>query len=106
MNACLFVLCLSLSGGGPSRPDRLFAEDKLQHFFVSALATGLAAGAARAAGMDADDSLVLGAAAGLSLGVAKELRDLRRPEATASLLDLAWDAAGVGAATALVAQTR
>ena len=106
MTACLFVLCLALSGPEARRPDRLFGEDKLQHFFVSALATGLSAGAARAAGLDADESLMLGAAAGVSLGVAKELLDLRRPQETASLLDLGWDVAGVGAATILVAQTR
>jgi uncharacterized protein YfiM (DUF2279 family) len=107
MNACFFALCLALSGHRTPPPgDRVFGEDKLQHFFVSVLATSLAAGTARAAGLDGDASLRIGAGAGLALGVAKELHDLNRPDETASLLDLAWDAAGVAAATALVAQTR
>jgi len=106
LNACIFVLCMALTGQEGRAPDRLFGEDKLQHFFVSALATGLSAGAARAVGFDADESLLIGAAAGVTLGVAKELHDLRRPQETSSLLDLGWDLAGVGAATVLVAQTR
>jgi uncharacterized protein YfiM (DUF2279 family) len=104
VNACLFVLCLSLADA--RRPDRLFGEDKLQHFFVSALTTSLAASAARAAGADRDQSLRIGVAAGLTIGIAKELHDRGRPNETASVLDLVWDAAGVGAATALIAQTR
>jgi uncharacterized protein YfiM (DUF2279 family) len=106
MNACLFALCLALSGHGAQRPDRLFSEDKLQHFFVSALATSLAAATARAAGADADTSLRIGAGAGLALGIAKELHDRGRPGETSSALDLVWDAAGVGAAAALVAQSQ
>lgn len=105
MNACLFVICLALSGPEARRPDRLFGEDKLQHFFVSALVTGLSAGAARAAGLDADDSLLVGAGVGAAVGAAKEIRDLGQPGETPSVLDFAWDLAGVGAATALVAQT-
>jgi uncharacterized protein YfiM (DUF2279 family) len=106
MNACLFVLCFALAGPEARRPDRLFGEDKLQHFFVSALATSLVAGGARLAGANGDDSLRIGAAAGITLGVAKELHDRGRPDETASLLDLGGDLAGVAAATALVAQTR
>jgi uncharacterized protein YfiM (DUF2279 family) len=106
MNACLFVLCFALSGDRTRPPDRLFSEDKLQHFFVSALATGLAAGAARAAGADGDQSLWIGAGAGMALGIAKELHDSTNPRETASAFDLVWDAAGVAGATVLVAQTR
>ena len=106
MNACVFLLCLALTGPDATPPDRLFSEDKLQHFFVSALVTGLGAGAARAAGLPADDALLLGAGVGVAVGAAKELHDLDRPQESASLLDFAWDLAGVGAATALVAQTR
>ena len=106
MNACLLVLCLSL--GGPERPpDRLFGEDKLKHFFTSFLVTSLSASGARLAGLDHDTSLLVGAGVGAGVGVAKEMSDLRnQPQETPSLLDLAWDLAGVGAAAAVVAQAR
>ena len=107
MNQLMLCLCLSF-GTGPKPPaDRFFAEDKLKHFAVSFVFTSLAASGARGVGLGRGPSLVAGAAAGLGLGVAKELRDLRTPEtSTASILDLTWDAMGVGTATLLVAQAR
>lgn len=87
-------------------PDRLFGEDKFTHFFTSFLVATLSASGARAAGLDHDASLLVGAGAGVALGAAKELHDRRTPGATASLLDLAWDLAGTGAGVAVVAQGR
>jgi uncharacterized protein YfiM (DUF2279 family) len=103
VNACLLILCLSLSGGGLSA-EQWIAEDKFKHFFTSFAATSLAAAGARSAGLDARQSLVAGAAFGAGVGVWKELRDARMPDGFFSVRDLVWDLAGVGAAVAVVAQ--
>jgi len=109
MDKLLLCLCLSLGtgrGDAPKPADRFFGEDKFQHFFTSFLATSLAASGARLAGAGHDTSLLVGAGTGMTLGVAKELHDARTPGETASLLDLVWDAGGVGLATAIVAQAK
>jgi uncharacterized protein YfiM (DUF2279 family) len=106
MNLCMLVLCVSLSST-PQPRDRWVAEDKWRHFFTSFTVTALSAGAARLAGADAERSAWVGASVGAGAGIWKELRDRRRPGAgTASVLDLGWDAAGVGAATLVVLQSR
>ena len=105
MNLAPVVLCLCLSLAPPSQErDRFLAEDKLKHLFASFVVTSLSASAARTAGLDAEPSLWVGVGVGTSLGVWKELRDHRRPDARASLKDLAWDLAGVGAGAALLKQ--
>jgi uncharacterized protein YfiM (DUF2279 family) len=107
METVVLCLCLSLAGGrAPRAPDRLFGEDKFQHFFVSFLATSLAASGARLAGADRRTTLWTGAGAGAVAGVTKELLDLRNPAHTASPLDLAWDAGGITLASVIVAQAR
>jgi len=108
MDRLLICLCLSLGGrAGPKRPpDRFFGEDKFQHFFTSFLATSLAASGARLAGVDHDTSVLIGAGTGMGVGVLKELHDARNPNETASVLDLVWDAGGVGLATAIVSQAK
>jgi uncharacterized protein YfiM (DUF2279 family) len=109
MNACLFVLCMSLGGGPAEQPrDRFFGEDKWKHFFTSFFATSLAASAARLSGMDTEASVLVGAGAGLSLGVAKEVVDLRRPEARfgASVNDMVWNLGGVGTAAVIGLRTQ
>ena len=107
MNACLLFLCLQLGGrGAPQPPDRFFGEDKLKHFFTSFLVTSLAASGARAAGLDADASLWVGAGTGATVGVLKEISDLNREGRTASINDIVWDLAGVGAAAAVNARTQ
>jgi putative lipoprotein len=107
MNLCMMVLCLSLQQGTPQRPaDRWVAEDKWKHFFASFVVTALSAAAARTAGADAETSALVGAGVGTSVGVWKELRDMRSPGETPSLRDLTWDVAGVGAAAVIAAQAR
>lgn len=136
MNECLLAICLALAGPAPDarlavswtepalaaaaadttpRPrrgaaeaprDRLFGEDKWTHFFTSFILTSLSATGARAAGLDRDASLLVGAGVGAGLGIAKELRDVRDPMGDASFLDLAWDLAGTGAGVAAAAQAR
>jgi len=86
--------------------DRWLAEDKFKHFFASFAVTLLAAGAARAAGLEARESMVAGAGTGVGAGVWKEVRDAGRPGGHFSVRDLVWDLAGVGAGIAVTAQAR
>lgn len=107
MNACILFLCLSLGRAGAPQPaDRFFGEDKLKHFVTSFIVTSLAVSGARAAGLDADASLWVGAGAGSTVGVIKEVSDLNREGAQASLYDIVWDLGGVGAAAAVSARSQ
>lgn len=107
MNACILFLCMTLGRqAGPQPPDRFFGEDKLKHFFTSFVVTSLAASGARAAGLDADASLLVGVGTGATVGVLKEVSDLRREGAQASLYDIVWDLGGVGAAAAINARAQ
>lgn len=111
MNAASLLVCLCLSvplggQGGAKAHDAWFAEDKFQHFFVSFAATTLVASGARTAGLATDRSIALGAGVGAGAGILKEISDARRPGGSASVRDLVWDFAGVGAAVAVQAQAR
>jgi putative lipoprotein len=108
VNACILFFCMTLSGGGPGRQpaDRFFGEDKLKHFFTSFVVTSLAASGARAAGMDAEPAMWVGAGTGAAVGVLKEVSDLNREGRTASLYDIVWDLGGVGAAAAVSARVQ
>ena len=106
MSACLVLMgvLLGCSGGGPGAvqepADAWFAEEKLQHFTVSAAATTMGYGAVRLA-LDRDEARAAAAATAFALGIAKEVADLRRG-GPFSLKDLVWDAAGVGLGLALI----
>jgi uncharacterized protein YfiM (DUF2279 family) len=108
MNTCLLALCLSLSNASAPRPprDSWLGEDKWKHYFVSFIATSLAASGARAAGVGHRTSLIVGAGAGTAVGVLKELDDRRRPNSTPSFRDMAWDLAGVGTGVVVAAQAK
>ena len=106
MNLCMLALCVALNAAPQQPRDRWVAEDKWRHFFASFVATTLAAGTARLAGLDAEKSAFVGASVGAGAGVWKELRDVRTPGSTASLRDVVWDAAGVGAGTLVALQAR
>lgn len=104
MNPCTLLACLALATA-PPEPDRWIGEDKLQHFFVSFVATSLAAGGARLAGVDRPPAVVVGVSFGAGAGIWKELRDRRLGRAI-SVRDLVWDAAGVGLAAVVASRTR
>lgn len=106
MNLCVLLLCVSLSSAPEPPPDRWVAEDKWRHLFTSFVVTTLAAGGARAAGLDVEESAWAGASVGAAAGVWKEWRDHRRVPGSASVRDLVWDAAGVGAGVGVVLQGR
>lgn len=86
-------------------PDRLFGEDKWKHFFTSFVITSLGATGARAAGLEREWSLGVGAGLSLSAGAAKEYADFRNPaRGNPSALDLVWDVLGTGAGVVVAAQ--
>lgn len=100
------TVCICLTFGAPQPRDPWFGADKVRHFVASFVVTSIAAGAARTAGADVEQSAWVGAGVGTSVGIWKELRDRGRPDATPSFRDLAWDLGGVGAAYASVRQVR
>ena len=106
MSALVPAICFCLSFQTPTTRDRWVGEDKWKHFFSSFVVTSISASAARAAGLDPAPSAWVGAGVGVAAGAWKEIRDRRRPGATPSLKDAAWDLAGVGTATALLHQDR
>lgn len=100
-------IIVGCSGGGPvdvAPPDPWLAEDKIQHFTVSAAATTIGYGGASLA-LERDAALVAAGATALGLGVAKEVWDVRAG-GPFSLKDLVWDAAGVALALTLVNRIR
>ena len=84
--------------------DRWLAPDKVQHFFTSAFVQSLSYGVLRRAGADNGNALAGASVITLTAGVGKEVRD-RRTKGEFSVRDLAWDAAGAGAATLLLVRT-
>lgn len=101
-----FLLCLCLSFSPQEPPDHWFAEDKAKHFLSSFAATTIAAGGARMLGIDAREAAFAGAGAATAIGLWKEARDARVPNANPSVKDLVWDGAGIAAGTAVMLQVR
>ena len=87
----------------PPRP--VPGPDKVKHFFASAFVHSVTYSALRAAGASRSASQAGGAGVTLAVGTWKELRD-RRAGGPFSGSDLAWDAAGLLAAGALLNGTR
>lgn len=88
----------------PPPPDGWWGADKLRHFFLSAFVQSVTYSAARAARIDHTPAIATATAATAIVGVGKELRD-RRTGGSFSARDLAWDAAGAGVASGLLART-
>lgn len=105
--ATLLAVVLSGPMSVPEPPrDRWFAEDKIKHFVASFVVTSLAASGVRTVGLGARESLIVGGATGVAVGVYKEIRDARTEGETASIKDLLWDLAGTGAALGLLDAAR
>jgi len=92
-------------GSAPLGADRWIGADKLQHFFTSAFIQSMSYGSLRAAGVAHGPSLAGASTASVTAAIGKELRDARA-KGEFSRRDLAWDAAGAGAATVLLVRTR
>jgi putative lipoprotein len=97
---------LLFGGKGAARPaDHWLGRDKLKHFFVSAFVQSVGFATLQAAGADRSSALAGATAATAAFGIGKELVD-RRQGGPFSVRDLAWDAAGAGAATLVLVRTR
>jgi uncharacterized protein YfiM (DUF2279 family) len=105
MRGLLLVFSLS-SGGGPrsAAGDSWLAADKVQHFFTSAFVQSITYGSLRAAGTSHGAALTAASVTTATVGIGKELHDLRG-HGDPSVKDLAWDVAGAGAATVLLVRT-
>ena len=103
MRGLLLVFTLG-SAPRPAEGDSWLGADKVQHFFTSAFVQSLAYGSLRAAGVHHGAALAGATATTAAAGIGKELHDLRG-RGDPSVKDLAWDAAGAGAATILLVRT-
>jgi uncharacterized protein YfiM (DUF2279 family) len=104
--ALLLVAQLALGRGDP-RPthNTWLGVDKVKHFFSSFFVQSVSYSALRLAGARPSASLAGATAVSAAVGVAKEVRD-RRSYGLFSVGDLVWDAAGIGAASAMLAKAR
>lgn len=106
MRSLVLVLSLYLPGGGGSQPgDSWASRDKVKHFFMSAFVQSVSYAALRTARVERGDALAASTALTLAVGVGKEVHD-ESSGGDFSMRDLAWDAAGAGAAAALLDGTR
>lgn len=86
--------------------DNWFGADKVKHFFTSALIQSLAYSVTQVTTRAPRSSLLLSASiATAAVGIGKEVHD-RRSYGHFSVRDLAWDAAGAGTASMMLARTR
>lgn len=85
-----------------SDTDHWFAEDKLEHFFLSFAATSFVFSTARSTGLDRTPALATAATSAAVAGVGKEWYD-RQVGRPFSYKDLGWDALGIVAGVLLLA---
>lgn len=105
MRSLVLVLSLWAPGGAGGGGDSWLSTDKVKHFFVSAFVQSVSYSALRTARVSHDGALAGASALTLLVGVGKEMHDARSGERF-SVHDLVWDAAGAGAAAALLSQAR
>ncbi len=84
--------------------DPWFGTDKVKHFFLSFFVQSVAYSTLRATNVGHESSLLGSGALAIGVGLGKEIVDRRR-SGLFSPRDLAWDAAGVGAASLLLERT-
>jgi uncharacterized protein YfiM (DUF2279 family) len=101
------VVLGAATAGAQSGPDgtrdRWFGADKVKHFALSFLVQSVGYSTARATGMGHGSSLGMASALTAVVGFGKEWHDRRTTGFSAR--DLAWNAAGAGAATMLLRRT-
>ena len=99
------LLVLSLNGAPATRADDgWFSADKAKHFLTSAFVQSLAYGSLRGLGATHGAALVGATVTTAAVGVGKEMYDSRHG-GDPSARDLAWDAAGAGVVSLLLANT-
>lgn len=100
MRGLALLFSLGLPGHRPP-DDPWLAQDKVKHFFTSAFIQSMAYGSLRAAGVTHGVALAGATVASATAGIGKEVWDAQG-HGDPSARDLAWDAAGAGAATLLL----
>lgn len=103
MRGFLLVFSLHFHDEHP-RGDRWFSPDKAKHFFTAAFVQSASYGGLRSLGVSHRSSLTGATATSAVISIGKEISDARGG-GTASGKDLAWDAGGIIAATALLRRT-
>ena len=99
------ILVFSLHFGRTSAgSDPWFAPDKAKHFFVAAFVQSASFSGLRFTGMSRVASMAGATAVSSAVSIGKELYDLRYG-GDPSFRDLAWDGAGIVAASALLRHT-
>jgi uncharacterized protein YfiM (DUF2279 family) len=104
MRGFLLVFTLHHAPAAPAAGDSWLGADKMKHFFSSAFVQSLAYGTLRSTGAGHGAALAGASVATAAVGVGKEVYDSRH-RGDVSVLDLAWDAAGAGAMSVLLART-
>ena len=104
--ALLFAVVAPASAAAQRPADRWLGPDKIKHFFTSALIQSLGYSVTQVTTKAPRSSLLFSASvASAAVGIGKEMYD-RRSYGLFSLRDLAWDAAGAGTASLMLARTR
>jgi len=99
--ALLFTIHLGQEHPGG---DRWFSADKAKHFFTAAFVQSASFSALRTTGLSKKGSLVGATVLTSAVSIGKEVAD-KHFGGTASAKDLAWDAAGMVAVSALLHRT-
>jgi putative lipoprotein len=98
------LIAFTLHFGAPAANDSWFGTDKAQHFFMSAFVQSVSFSALRATRLSRTNSLIGATLVASAVGIGKEVYDAKRG-GDPSLKDLTWDAAGIAAATLILAHT-
>ena len=103
MRGFLFMFTLHFGQEHPAG-DKWFSADKAKHFFTAAFVQTASFGGLRAVGVGRSASLAGASAVSAGFSIGKEIYDARSG-GSASGRDLAWDTAGIIAASALLQRT-
>ena len=99
------ILLLSLSLQTLSAPDKWFAVDKVQHFFIGTFVQSASFGVLRAAKVDRAPALAIASGLSVTAALGKEIRD-RNGRGDPSVKDAAWSLAGAAAISPVLARSK
>lgn len=99
------ILLLALSFQTISAPDRWFAPDKVQHFFIGTFVQSASFGVLRAAKVDKRPAMIAASAISMAAAIGKEVRD-RGGRGDVSVRDVGWTLADAAAISPILARTR